>query len=81
MKTAVFQICKAGTGARLVCVPMESLRGAAELEAWIKMHADESTEITLLGRFDLIQAVASPQEAESLILQGAAGVADVVITL
>jgi hypothetical protein len=49
---------------------MPSLRAAAILESWLKMHADLTTEIRFLGRFDCVHTVFSQQEAEALMLNG-----------
>jgi hypothetical protein len=69
MKTAVYQVTEGGGRARLICVAMPSLREAAMLEAWLRMHADLMTEIRFLGRFDAVQAALSQQEAEELMLE------------
>ena len=69
MKTAVFQVTEAGGRSRLICVAMPSLRDAAILEAWLRMHADLTTDIRLLGRFDAVQTALSQQEAEELALE------------
>jgi hypothetical protein len=70
MKTAVYQVTEGGGRARLICVAMPSLREAAMLEAWLRMHADLMKEIRFLGRFDAVQTALSQQEAEELILDG-----------
>jgi hypothetical protein len=70
MKTAVFQVIEGCGIARLICVAMPTLRDAAVLEAWLRMHADLMTEIRFLGRFDAVQTALSQQEAEELILGG-----------
>jgi hypothetical protein len=69
MKTAVYQVTEGGGRARLICVAMPSLREAAILEAWLRMHADLMTEIRFLGRFDEVQTALSQQEAEELMLE------------
>ncbi|MCU1255095.1 MAG: hypothetical protein JWM83_1394 [Candidatus Angelobacter sp.] len=69
MKTAVYQVTEGGGRARLICVAMPSLREAAILEAWLRMHAGLMTEIRFLGRFDEVQAALSQQEAEELMLE------------
>jgi hypothetical protein len=43
MKTAVFQVTEGRGRARLICVLMPSLREAAILEAWLRIHADSIT--------------------------------------
>ncbi|HEY2499130.1 MAG TPA: hypothetical protein VGK24_18880 [Candidatus Angelobacter sp.] len=70
MKTAVFQVNECGGRTRLICVPMPSLRAAAILESWLKMHADLTADIRFLGRFDCVHTVFSQQEAEALMLNG-----------
>lgn len=69
MKTAVFQVTEGCGRARLICVAMPSLREAAILEAWLRMHADLMTDIRLLGRFEAVQTALSQEEAEELILE------------
>jgi hypothetical protein len=81
MKTAVFQVTQGDGRARLVCVPMPSLRSAAELESWLRMHAHGATEITLLGRFDSVYTAVSQHDAETLILESGSGREGVAITL
>ena len=70
MKTAVFQINQGDGRTRLICVPMPSLHSAASLETWLRMHADMTTEIRFLGRFDSVYTALSQQEAEALMLDG-----------
>jgi hypothetical protein len=70
MKTAVFQINRGDGRTRLICVPMPSLHSAASLETWLRMHADMTTEIRFLGRFDSVHTALSQQEAEALMLDG-----------
>jgi hypothetical protein len=81
MKTAVFQVTQGDGRARLVCVPMPSLRSAAELESWLRMHANAATEITFLGRFDSVYTAVSQHDAETLILENGSGREGVAITL
>jgi hypothetical protein len=64
MKLAVFQVCEAGSAARLVCLEMSSLQSAANLEHWLRMNADPTTDITLLGRFDNVCLAMNEEEAE-----------------
>lgn len=68
MKLAVFQICEAGGAARLVCLEMSSLQSAANLEHWLRMNADPTTAITLLGRFDKVCIAMNEEQAELLSL-------------
>ena len=70
MKTAVFQINQGDGRTRLICVPMPSLHSAASLETWLRMHADMTTEVRFLGRFDSVHTALSQQEAEALMLDG-----------
>jgi hypothetical protein len=69
MKTAVYQVTEAGSIAQLICVAMPSLRDAAMLEAWLRMHADLATDIRFLGRFDAVQTAMCQQQAEELALE------------
>jgi hypothetical protein len=71
MKLAVFQVCEAGGAARLVCLEMCSLQSAADLEHWLRMNADPTTAITLLGRFDNVCIAMSEEEAQLLSLTNA----------
>jgi len=68
MKTAVYQIHKAGGPAYLVCVRMPSLQDAYSLELRLKMHAGAGKEVKLLGHFDHVHAAIGQDEAEALIL-------------
>lgn len=71
MKLAVFQICEAGGAARLVCLEMSSLQSAANLEHWLRMNADPTTDITLLGRFDNVCIAMNEEEAQLFSLTNA----------
>jgi hypothetical protein len=64
---AVFQVSEGGTRANLVCLEMQSLQSAADLEHWLRMNVGPKTEVTLLGRFDSVH-FCSETEVESLVL-------------
>ena len=68
MKTAVFQIDEQDGTFHLVCVPLESLHAASNLESRLQGRTGGKKEIRLLGRFDSVRLAANEQEAEALIL-------------
>lgn len=74
MKCAVFQICEGAGKSHLVCVEMETLRSAADLESWLRMNVSCDIEVTLLGRFESILVANDQDDAENLILRRLVGV-------